>query len=128
MRVYQGVVAFDWKDSKPVHFLSTAHYPDEVATVQCQQKEQRSGQYSEKEVQSHKIVVDYSANMGAVDTNEQTTTVRKSRKQLHWHVSTCNCKVSRKNLIQFLQHRGVNSESIFPKVGDRGISQLLERI
>ena len=84
LRVYQGVVAFVWKDSKPVHFLSTAHYPDEVATVQRQQKERRSGQYSVKKVESHKIVVDYNANMGAVDTNDQMTTVHKSRKQLRW--------------------------------------------
>lgn len=73
------MVAFVWKDSKPVHFLSTAHYPDEVSTVQHQQKAQRSGQYSVKARESQKIVVDYNANMGAVDTNDQMTTVRKRR-------------------------------------------------
>ena len=100
LRVYQGVVAFVSKDSKPVHFLSTAHYPDEVATVQGQQKERRSGRYSVKEVESHKIVVDYNANMGAVDTNEQMTTVRKSRKQLRWYM---------RRIVKFLEISAYNS-------------------
>ena len=100
LRVYQGVVAFVSKDSKPVHFLSTAHYPDEAATVQRQQKERRSGRYSVKEVDSHKIVVDYNANMGAVDTNDQMTTVRKSRKQLRWYMRL---------IIKFLEISAYNS-------------------
>ena len=100
LRVYQGVVAFVSKDSKPVHFLSTAHYPDEVATVQGQQKERRSGRYSVKEVESRKIVVDYNANMGAVDTNDQMTTVRKSRKQLRWYMRL---------IVKFLEISAYNS-------------------
>lgn len=100
LRVYQGVVAFVWKDSKPMHFLSTAHYPDEVATVQRQQKERCSGQYSVKEVESHKIVVDYNANMGAVDTNDQMTTVRKSKKQLRWYMRL---------IVKFLEISAYNS-------------------
>ena len=79
-------MALAWKDSEAVHFLSTTHYPDEVATVQHQQVDRRTGQYAEVKVKSHKIVVDYNANMGAVDTNDQMTTVRKSRKQLWWYM------------------------------------------
>lgn len=86
LRVYQGNVALAWKDSKLVHFLSTAHYPDEVETVQHQQKDRHTGQYAEVEVESHKIVVDYNANKGALETNDQMTTVHKSRKQLRWHM------------------------------------------
>ncbi|XP_044176665.1 piggyBac transposable element-derived protein 4-like [Acropora millepora] len=100
LRVYQGVEAFVSKDSKPVHFLSTAHYPGEVATVQGQQKERRGGRYSVKEVESHKIVVDYNANMGAVDTNDQMTTVRKSRKQLRWYMRL---------IVKFLEISAYNS-------------------
>lgn len=94
------MVAFVWKDSKPVCFLSTAHYLNEVATVHCQQKERRSGQYSVKEVESDKIVVDYNANMGAVDTNDQMTTVRKSRKQLRWYMRL---------IVKFLEISAYNS-------------------
>ena len=79
-------MALAWKDSKAICFLSAAHYPDEVATVHHQQKERRTGQYAEVDVESHKIVVDYNANMGAVDTNDQMTTVCKSRKQLRWYM------------------------------------------
>ena len=86
LRVYQGTVALAWKDREAVHFLSTAHYPHEVATVQRQQKDRCTGQYAEVDDESHKIVVDYNANMGAVDTNDQMTTVRKSRKQLRWYM------------------------------------------
>ena len=127
MRVYQGVVAFVWKDSKPVHFLSTAHYPDEVATVQRQQKERCSGQYSVKEVESHKIVVDYNANMGAVDTNDQMTTVRKSRKQLRWYVLLIQSS-SLKFLLTIPTSLRVTSKSIFLSVKEKGISQLSGRI
>ena len=75
-----------WKDSKPVHFPSTGQKPDEVATVQCQQKDRHTGQHAEVNVESHKLVVHYNANMGAVDTNDQMTTVYKSRKQLQWYM------------------------------------------
>ena len=85
LRVYHGTVTLAWKDSKAVH-LSTAHYPNEVATVQRQQKDRRTGQYAEVDVESHKIVVDYNANMGAVDTKYQMTTVRNGRKQLRWYM------------------------------------------
>ena len=116
LRVYQGVIAFISKDSKPVNFLSTAHYPDEAATVQRQQKERRSGRYSVKEVESHKIVVDFNANMGAVDTNDQMTTVRKSRKQLS------------KFLLTIPTSLRVTSKSIFLSVKEKGISKLSGRI
>ena len=52
LRAYQGTVALAWKDSQPVHFLSTAHYPDEVATVQCQQKDRRTGQFNEVKIET----------------------------------------------------------------------------
>ena len=62
-------MALAWKDSKAVHFLSTAHYPNEVATVQRQQKDRRTGQYAEVDVESHKIVVDYNAPFHQVPRN-----------------------------------------------------------
>ena len=86
LRVYKGHVAFTWKDNKIVHFLSSVHSPEEVAVVQRKTKERQTGQFVEIDVPAHKIVLDYNANMGAVDLNDQMTTVHKSRKQMRWYL------------------------------------------
>ena len=86
IRVHSGVVAMAWKDSQIVNFMSTIHYPDEVDTVIRNQKDRRTGHYEAVEVPSHKLVTQYNENMGAVDQNDQMTSVRKSRKQLRWYM------------------------------------------
>ena len=86
LRVFDGVVAMTWKDNKIVHFLSTIHSPDETSTILRQQRARGTGEYILAEIPSHKIVESYNANMGAVDTNDQMTIVRKSRKQMRWYM------------------------------------------
>ena len=85
IRSYNGIAALAWKDNKVVHFLSSVHSPDQVSTIQ---RNQRLGteRYQLVDVPAHAIIDDYNANMGGVDRNDQLTSILKNRKQMRWYM------------------------------------------
>ena len=85
IRSYNGIAALAWKDNKVVHFLSTVHSPDQVSTIQWNQK-LRTGGYQLVDVPAHAIIDDCNANMGGVDRNDQLTSILKNRKQMRWYM------------------------------------------
>ena len=85
IRSYSGIAALAWKDNKLVHFLSTIHSPDQMSTIQRNQR-LRTGGYQLVDVPAHVIIDDYNANMGGVDRNDQMTSIFKSRKQMRWYM------------------------------------------
>ena len=85
IRSCNGVAALAWKDNKVVHFLSTVHSPDQVSTIQRNQRLWTGG-CQLVDVPAHAIIDDYNANMGGVDRNNQLTSILKNRKQMHWYM------------------------------------------
>ena len=85
IRSYNGMAALAWEDNKVVHFLSTVHSPDQVSTIQRNQR-LRTGGYQLVDVPAHAIIDDYNANMGGVDRNDQLTSILKNRKQMRWYM------------------------------------------
>jgi len=77
IRSSNGIAASAWKDV--VHFLTTVHSPDQVSTIQRNQR-LRTGVYQIADVPAHAIIDDYNANMGGVDRNDQLNAILKSRK------------------------------------------------
>ena len=74
IRSSNGIAASAWKDNKVVHFLTTVHSPDQVSTIQRNQR-LRTAVYQLVDVPAHAIIDDYNANMGGVDKNDQLTSI-----------------------------------------------------
>ena len=85
IRSCNGVAALAWKDNKVVHFLSTVHSPDQVSTIQRNQRLWTGG-CQLVDVPAHAIIDDYNANMGGVERNDQLASFLKNRKQMRWYM------------------------------------------
>ena len=82
---YKNLTALLWKDSKPVFFLSSIHDASQGEMITRTIKN-NEGTYEKVNINCPQLATDYNKNMLGVDRSDQSSVVKKDKKQKRFYM------------------------------------------